>query len=120
MERRLVEQRAALAREIDDDIRKQGADREALGGGNVPDSAELALADWVMDVEVGETERDVAELRAVEAALQRIAAGRYGECTDCGQSVEVARLERVPHAGRCLACQDGYERSAAAAKPATL
>jgi RNA polymerase-binding transcription factor DksA len=120
IERRLRERRAELAREIDDDLRKQGADREGLAAGNVPDSAELAIADWMTDVELGETERDVLELRAVEAALQRIAKDRFGECVDCGRTVEVAGLERTPHAARCLSCQNARERAARAAKPPTL
>ena len=46
---------------------------------------------------------------AVRAALARLADGSYGECTDCGQPVGVARLLAQPAAARCIACQSKAE-----------
>ena len=51
----------------------------------------------------------IAELTAVRAALERMAAGSYGECTDCGKSVGVPRLLAQPAAVRCIACQSKAE-----------
>lgn len=47
----------------------------------------------------------VAELRGIDAALDRIAQGRYGTCTRCGKPIAEARLEAVPHAALCQECQ---------------
>ena len=47
----------------------------------------------------------VAELRGIDAALERIAQGRYGTCTRCGKPIAEARLEAVPHAALCQECQ---------------
>ena len=63
-------------------------------------------ADMVRDAEAA---RDHAELTAVRAALERLADGSYGECTDCGQSVGVPRLLAQPSAARCIACQSKAE-----------
>jgi RNA polymerase-binding transcription factor DksA len=120
IERRLQEHRDTLAREIDADLRKQSTDRDGLIGGNVPDRAEQALVDWVSDLDLAEAERDVAELYEVEAALQRIAAGRYGDCSDCGRTIDVARLEQTPHAGRCIGRQEQFEQRLRSGKRATL
>lgn len=51
-----------------------------------------------------------AQQRAeVEAALQRIEAGSYGVCVDCGQPIPDARLEVRPEAARCVADQEKHE-----------
>lgn len=47
----------------------------------------------------------------VLAALQRIEAGTYGTCVDCGALVPDGRLEAKPEAARCLACQGKRDRS---------
>ena len=53
--------------------------------------------------------RETEHLAAIDAALSRIAAGTYGECTDCGADIATSRLEVAPEAARCLACQDTTE-----------
>lgn len=40
----------------------------------------------------------------IDAALARIAAGRYGICTSCGAAIPVPRLEVRPFAATCVAC----------------
>ena len=46
----------------------------------------------------------LAEIRMIEAALDRIANGTYGECVACGEPISEERLEAVPHAARCRNC----------------
>lgn len=46
--------------------------------------AQLATA---RDLEFAVDERETAHLAAVEAALERIGAGTYGECSDCGADI---------------------------------
>jgi RNA polymerase-binding transcription factor DksA len=45
-----------------------------------------------------------SELRRIDAALARIDAGTWGECTECGEPIEVRRLDALPEAEACLAC----------------
>ena len=70
------------------------------------DAAEGRRHDEVRD---GEEQRDLNELHAVESALARIDAGSYGECTDCGIDIPLARLRVQPSAGRCIDCQKRAE-----------
>jgi len=44
------------------------------------------------------------EHRLVNAALDRAAKGKYGECVRCGEAVEAARLEAIPQAEKCVRC----------------
>jgi RNA polymerase-binding transcription factor DksA len=51
--------------------------------------------------------RDRAEraLAEIDAALARLAGGRYGLCTNCGRAVAPERLEALPWAAHCIDCQ---------------
>ncbi len=55
--------------------------------------------------------QELAQLQAIDQALARIDAGHYGECIDCGSSIEVARLRAMPQTLRCMACQQQRERA---------
>lgn len=62
-------------------------------------------------VRAAEQERDNRELEDIGTALERMRAGSYGECLDCGTDIPVARLEAQPSALRCLPCQEKFEQS---------
>jgi DnaK suppressor protein len=62
------------------------------------------------DIEFALGEHEIAHLAAIDAALERIAAGSYGECTDCGADIGTARLHVAPEAARCLGCQEKAEK----------
>jgi len=101
----LLRRRAELAREI-----QAGAEaRKAERGDNVPDSGELAVENVTRDVAIADIDRDTAELADIDAALDRIEAGTYGRCVECGTAIPPARLQQVPEADRCLPCQQRAE-----------
>lgn len=54
-------------------------------------------------------EHETAKLGDIAAALERIQAGTYGVCTDCGVSIPPARLHAYPTAKRCIDCQAQVE-----------
>jgi RNA polymerase-binding transcription factor len=45
------------------------------------------------------------ELELVEAALRRLDEGTFGRCLRCGQEIAPGRLEALPWAAYCIACQ---------------
>lgn len=45
-----------------------------------------------------------AEIRMIEAALARMAAGDYGTCAKCGAVIGEARLDAVPYTPFCKEC----------------
>ena len=51
---------------------------------------------------LNESER--GEIAEVRAALGRIDAGSYGQCSSCGTQIDPRRLEALPAAGLCTAC----------------
>ena len=44
------------------------------------------------------------ELEDIDAALERIQAGRYGACLACGGPMGLQRLRAIPEARYCMAC----------------
>jgi len=65
------------------------------------------LATEIVEVEKGlileKRVRD--QLAEVEHALHKFEQGTYGLCDICGQPIEPARLEALPHANLCLSCK---------------
>jgi RNA polymerase-binding transcription factor DksA len=49
------------------------------------------------------------ELDQIDSALAQIAAGSYGCCERCGQSIDHARLQAMPHAPLCQRCARSLE-----------
>jgi DnaK suppressor protein len=73
-----------------------------------PDETGAQLASE-RELEFALGERELAELGAIDAALARLQAGNYGECTDCGKAIAPARLHATPEAPRCIHCQEKQE-----------
>ncbi|MEV4410777.1 TraR/DksA C4-type zinc finger protein [Catellatospora sp. NPDC049609] len=46
----------------------------------------------------------------LSAALQRLQDGSFGVCRKCGRQIAPARMEIMPWATHCIACQQAAER----------
>ena len=77
----------------------------------VRDLEDESFADRMVDVNLAEIDRDLEELRLIEAAMMRISEGRYGHCEDCDTPIEYERLMAAPFASRCFDCQSSFERN---------
>lgn len=101
----------ALVAELREDVDKARREQYGSLAGDTHDSGDESVATLLADLGQAELSRDLAELREVEAARGRIAAGSYGTCTDCGGEIGVARLEANPAAARCAPCQTRHEKT---------
>ena len=109
--RRLRERWLALREEIRSTLLRADVESYADIAGEVHDLEDESLADLLTDVSHAEVARDVEEIRDIDAALQRLAAGTYGVCMRCDTSIDRERLDAYPTAKRCLSCQQLHERS---------
>jgi DnaK suppressor protein len=91
----LQEQLAALA----------GDDNEAAHPRFSNHLAEDAQDQQQFQGEVARRHILLSELRQVEHALTRAASGQYGVCEDCGREIPPRRLQIIPAATLCVACQ---------------
>jgi RNA polymerase-binding protein DksA len=103
------------ARQLREEIRqtlvKSDSEQYAQISTEVRDLEDESFADLIVDVNLAEIDRDLDELRAVEAALRSIAEGSYGRCEHCGLPIEFHRLQATPSATRCFDCQTSFERT---------
>ncbi len=51
--------------------------------------------------------RRKAEAQRIKAALNRIDAGEYGYCADCGEPIAIKRLRLDPATPKCISCAQG-------------
>jgi|AntRauTorcE11898_2_1112593.scaffolds.fasta_scaffold21113_2 RNA polymerase-binding transcription factor DksA len=116
----LAEQRAALAGAIDNHFAQHAQTRYADLIGQVGDLEDHALAELLVDDELAGIQREIAELRAIQAAEDRVARGICGTCIDCGQPVDFKRLLAWPTATRCISCQEIHEKTHAHPDRSTL
>lgn len=101
-------QRAALTQQRDAHLAGQSRvahARDVL----LQDGDDATQRDAEREVDLDRTDRDAVALADVDAALQRLAAGGYGLCADCGDAIAPARLQLAPQARRCLACEAARE-----------
>ena len=107
----LLERKAALLSEVEDGSRRRLEDDAYRNmASEVGDAGDASTATEQADLRNSQIERDVNELRAVEAALARFEEGTYGFCTRCGGDIGEARLRANPAAERCITCQAAYEK----------
>jgi DnaK suppressor protein len=66
----------------------------------------------VNDTMVALDERSRRLVEEIQAALGRIDDGNYGDCEVCGEPIDLARLEALPIARRCVRCQEEAEHAA--------
>jgi RNA polymerase-binding transcription factor DksA len=100
-----------LMQELREEIDQARRETFAAVEGGVGDSGDEAVADLLSDLDTAEITRDLGDIRALEAAMDRLGAGTYGRCADCGTEIPVARLRAQPAALRCVACQGVFEKT---------
>jgi DnaK suppressor protein len=74
------------------------------------DPADMAANAYTKELLMSMSTNDRQLLESIDAALDRIQAGKYGKCVHCGDPIQEKRLEAVPWARHCLTCQDLNER----------
>lgn len=75
-----------------------------LDSHNNADWAELATEREPDEVLEGMGLSGQAEMRMIDAALDRIAAGDYGVCAKCGGDIGAERLDVLPYTPFCRDC----------------
>ena len=68
-----------------------------------------ADADGHVRVELALLQMRADTLTRIDAALERLDAGKYGYCFDCAQEVAESRLRTQPFAARCQMCEERRE-----------
>jgi RNA polymerase-binding transcription factor DksA len=48
-------------------------------------------------------------LRQIKESIAKHEAGDYGTCENCGQEIDIARLEAIPYTHLCLRCAESRD-----------
>ena len=99
----------ARDRELRDELEQSGKKRYLDLAGSVHDTGDEAAATELIDMQHALIQRQLAELREIEVARGRLAAGTIDECEDCGERIGYKRLMANPVAVRCIGCQGRFE-----------
>ncbi len=103
LESRRLHLRESVARSEEDGRAAQDTD-------SAQDIADRASSSYQKEFLFARSNNDRQFLQMVEHALSNIAEGTYGECEQCGNPINERRLEAVPWARHCIACQEKQER----------
>jgi RNA polymerase-binding protein DksA len=106
----LDERYALLIEEVRTELERSGEQYYIDLAGRVTDSADEAVADVLADLNAAIIDRQVHEIRDIEASRKRMEAGTYGRCIDCGTDIGFERLMAYPTAKRCIQCQSQREK----------
>ena len=90
-----------LRQELRDELGQSGNEKYLDLAGSVHDTGDEAAATELIDMQHALIQRHLAELREIEVARGRLAAGTIDECEE--------RLMANPVAVRCIDCQGRFE-----------
>ena len=106
----LEDRRTSLASELYGRIRDARAD--GVRDRDVLDLGESSEAAIQQEIEYQLIQMKSETLGRIEAALERLETGTYGDCADCEREIAEARLRALPFATRCRTCQEFLEAAA--------
>jgi DnaK suppressor protein len=120
MNARMMENsRRRLSSECETLIKSIGRNRRAaveIATEKTEDEGDLATIYSERNILNSLHESDFARLRFSQEALKALERGQYGECSKCGEDINPKRLEALPSATMCLACQEEVEAKQASAR----
>lgn len=101
-----------LIDEVREELGQEGeqyfADFAGAGGS---DEGDASVADALVDIAAARMDRQVGEMRDIEATRKRMTQGEYGVCVDCDEAIVFERLLAYPTALRCVRCQQVHEKT---------
>ncbi len=77
---------------------------------NFPDPTDRASLESDRNFELRIRDRERKLIGKIREAIERIEAGDFGECEDCGEDIGEARLKARPVTTLCIECKTEQER----------
>jgi DnaK suppressor protein len=74
------------------------------------DEADLSSHELENSMRMRLKNREALYLKKINEAIRRISEGTFGECQECGDDIDLRRLEVRPTATHCLNCKEEQER----------
>ncbi|MDR3605968.1 MAG: TraR/DksA family transcriptional regulator [Oligoflexia bacterium] len=74
------------------------------------DELDQATTDIEQSMRMRLRNRETLYIKKLEEALARIEEGTFGDCDECGEDIELRRLEARPTTTLCISCKEDQER----------
>jgi DnaK suppressor protein len=100
----------ARKREILRNAQKTLNEDMTLGSDDLPDEMDLASSEYLQSFTLRLRGREKTYLAKIEQALERIEAGSFGSCEECGEPISMKRLEARLETTLCIRCKEDQER----------
>ncbi|PWB78798.1 MAG: hypothetical protein C3F08_08050 [Candidatus Methylomirabilota bacterium] len=107
LKEKLLEKRRALI----NTVREKRANNLEGGSDGTQDIADQATTAYTKEFLLSISDAERQQLKQVDAALEKMRQKTYGQCERCGEPISEKRLEALPFARFCIACQEEEERS---------
>jgi len=101
----LEDEKRRILRHLEDISDTSVSDLDTPSG----DSVDIAALEINQNSLVKVGKRELNHLKKIDAALQKMEDGSYGECESCGEQIAVARLLARPVAQLCIDCKTAQE-----------
>jgi RNA polymerase-binding transcription factor DksA len=103
--------RGDLDQMTDEALKRKGPD--ASGNlSNLPlHMADVGSENYDQEFTLGLIENEQATLEQVQDALNRLDAGTFGRCQECGGGIAKPRLQALPYTKHCIECARKLESS---------
>jgi DnaK suppressor protein len=92
------------------DVRQMDESSKEMGQDGIQDIGDEAATIYNKHILLTLTENERIRLRELDEALDRIDAGTYGTCEECGEPIGLKRLEVNPVATYCVPCKTKLEQ----------
>lgn len=96
--------------EIVGEVRQIFESSKEMGQDGIQDIGDEAANIYNKQILLSLTESERVRLQEVDEALDRIEAGTYGTCEECGEAIGLKRLEVRPVAKYCVPCLSKMEK----------
>lgn len=81
-----------------------------LESDDLPDEMDLASSEYLQSFTFRLRGREKTFLQKIDHALEKIEAGSFGLCEQCGESISIKRLEARLETTLCIRCKEDQER----------
>jgi DnaK suppressor protein len=102
---RLLDEREAQLRVHLRELEPTTQDVLANGNREATDFKEIAEEETQAILDQAQANHAAQELEHIQAARLRLSKHNFGICQDCGQPIDLHRLESLPTTPVCIACQ---------------
>ncbi|MDR3605969.1 MAG: TraR/DksA C4-type zinc finger protein [Oligoflexia bacterium] len=77
---------------------------------DLADETDLCSSELASSMMMRLRNREALYVRKINEAIGRIQEGTFGECEECGDDIDLKRLEARPTTTLCISCKEDQER----------